>query len=123
MVVTFFYDTYALLEVAYGNPNFTKKAEGTGMIITRLNLMELHFILLRTKGEILAKNAFETYKPFARAINDDIILEANHMKLKFNKRKLSYVDCIGYCLARKRGVKFLTGDRGFEDLENVEFLR
>ena len=36
---------------------------------------------------------------------------------------LSYADCIGYVIARREGMKFLTGDAAFKRLENVEFVR
>ena len=56
-------------------------------------------------------------------IKDSIIKEANEFKAKNRKLKLSYVDCIGYVLARSFGVKFLTGDEGFRNIENVEFVK
>jgi len=33
------------------------------------------------------------------------------------------VDCIGYIIAKKSGVQFLTGDEHFKDFENVEFVK
>ena len=51
------------------------------------------------------------------------IKEANELKLKINRRDVSYVDCLGYTLAKKLGVKFLTGDEQFKDMENVEFVK
>jgi len=39
------------------------------------------------------------------------------------KRNLSYVDCIGYIIAKQRNIKFLTGDKEFEYMENVEFVK
>ena len=41
----------------------------------------------------------------------------------FKGSSYSHVDCIGYILARKFNVKFLTGDREFKGLENVEFVK
>ena len=32
-------------------------------------------------------------------------------------------DCIGYILAKNIGIKFLTGDKEFENLDNVEFVK
>jgi predicted nucleic acid-binding protein len=36
---------------------------------------------------------------------------------------LSFVDGIGYTLARKQGLTFLTGDPAFEGMQGVEFVR
>ena len=44
-------------------------------------------------------------------------------KFKFKKEKLSYIDCLGYEVAKKLKIKFLTGDEGFRDKENVEFVK
>ena len=32
-------------------------------------------------------------------------------------------DCIGYIIAKRLGMKFLTGDKEFEGFENVEFVK
>ena len=45
------------------------------------------------------------------------------MKKELNKRKLSMTDCIGYMMAKQWGIKFLTGDKEFEDMENVEYVK
>lgn len=43
---------------------------------------------------------------------------------KEQKRKdLSYADCIGYTYAKRHGMKFLTGDRQFERMQNVEYAK
>jgi predicted nucleic acid-binding protein len=42
---------------------------------------------------------------------------------KNKKRNLSYADCIGYIYALKNNLIFLTGDKEFEDLKNVEFVK
>ena len=39
------------------------------------------------------------------------------------KRKPSYIDCIGYMVAKRLNIKFLTGDKDFEDLDNVKFVK
>ena len=32
-------------------------------------------------------------------------------------------DCIGYILAKRLSIKFLTGDKEFEKLDDVEFVK
>jgi predicted nucleic acid-binding protein len=44
------------------------------------------------------------------------------LKLKKNGRSISYADALGYYLALKSNVKFLTGDKWFKGLEGVEFV-
>ena len=47
----------------------------------------------------------------------------NAMDLKTTKRNLSIPDAVGYTVAKRLGIKFLTGDTDFEDMENVEFVK
>lgn len=44
-------------------------------------------------------------------------------RLKWKDRKVSMTDCISYFQASELGIKFLTGDKEFEDFENVEFVK
>ena len=40
-----------------------------------------------------------------------------------NEKKLSLIDCLGYVIAKSLGMRFLTGDREFEGMANVEFVK
>lgn len=118
-----FFDTYALFEIVKENDNYTPYIKNVGVIITILNLMELHYAILRTVGKEEADKHFNRFLPFVVEISNEIIKEANEFKLLNKKNKLSYVDCIGYKIARDMNVKFLTGDKQFEDFDGVEFVK
>ena len=45
------------------------------------------------------------------------------MKFRVMNKNMSMTDCISYMQAKELGIKFLTGDKEFEDLENVEFIK
>jgi len=45
------------------------------------------------------------------------------MDLKIKHKDLSIPDVIGYIVAKRYGAKFLTGDEGFRNMENVEFVK
>ena len=117
-----FFDTYALFEIIKENKNYACYVKGVGVITTILNLMELHYALLREVGKEEADRHFERLLPFVVDLSNEIIKEANGFKLLNKKRKLSYIDCIGYMIARSMNLKFLTGDKQFEKLEGVEFV-
>jgi hypothetical protein len=38
-------------------------------------------------------------------------------------KKLSTIDCVGYAISRRLDLPFLTGDREFEKIRFVEFVR
>jgi len=62
-------------------------------------------------------------KKYAVEIKDDDFKIANAFKAAHKKKKLSYVDCLGYVMAQARNIKVLTGDKQFKDLPGVEFMK
>jgi len=119
----YFFDTYAFYEIISRNPNYKTYIKQTGIITTKLNLMELHYGLILKHGKEHADEVYDWFLQFVVDIDDKIIKDANCFRVQFKKRNLSYVDCIGYVTAKSRGVKFLTGDKQFEDLENVGYVK
>ena len=65
----------------------------------------------------------EEYSKCVVNFNIDDIKDTTKLKIKYAKRKLSIPDSIGYVMAKRLKIKFLTGDKMFEDLENVEFVK
>lgn len=122
MELKYFFDTYALIEILKKNKNYLPY-KNIKPIITKLNLMELHYSILKEVGKDYAEIIYQKFLPFVVEISDKAIKLANEFKLKHKKRKLSYVDCLGYILAKIYNVKFLTGDKEFKGMENVEFVR
>ena len=120
--MTYFLDTYALIEIVKGNKNYEKFLSFE--IFTSLyNLYEFYFILLKDYNNVIAHKFFEKFREKVVNIEDEYIFEASKFKLDNLKKRLSYVDCLGYIIAFKLGVKFLTGDKEFEKFENVEFVK
>ncbi|MFH0870627.1 MAG: PIN domain-containing protein [archaeon] len=120
---TYFFDTYALYSIVMGYPDYNKYSEQVRIATSRMNLIELHYCLLRDFGKEVADIKFEHFKRFIIGISDDVIKNANEFRYRNKKKKLSYVDCIGYVLARSRGMKFLTGDNAFKGMDGVEFVK
>lgn len=114
-----FFDSFALIEIIKGNQNYKKYLKEI-VVTTRLNLMEVYYSLLKESNEEKAGFYYNFYLPACVSISDDTIKTA--MKLKSKNRRLSYIDCLGYVLAMEFGIRFLTGDKEFKDLENVEFV-
>ena len=119
----FFFDTYALIEIAKQNPKYVQYKEGVKILLNKLNIMEYAVFLNREGKSSETQKAFEVLSEFNIDYDDHILLKAAEMKVKFNKEKLSFIDCIGYFIAKREGVKFLTGDEKFKNKENVEFVK
>ena len=66
---------------------------------------------------------FKYLQNFCIKLDYNWIIEASRFKQKYNQRNLSYADCIGYIIAKNIGIKFLTGDKEFEDIDNIEFVK
>ena len=125
--MNYFFDTYALQEIAQASGSYLPYAKDTGVVTTRLNLMELYYGYVSKDEPETAEKLFGRFRPFCVEIDDDTLKESVREKARLRKMlkksSVSYIDCIGYVLARKLKVKFLTGDREFERLDNVEFVR
>ena len=119
----FYFDTYALIEIYKGNPKFEKYREGIKIILNKLNLFELAYVLFKEGKKNDIKDAFQNYSKFNVDYDNVALAEAAEMKFKHLKERLSFIDCIGYILAKKNNAKFLTGDEKFRHKENVEFVK
>jgi uncharacterized protein len=123
LVESFFFDTYAIYELIEGNKQYEPYGSGLAIITTKLNLMELHYVLLVKYDKGVANYYYDEFERFAVDIDGPIIKAANEFRALMKGKRLSYVDCIGYILAKARNAKFLTGDKEFQGLENVQFIK
>ncbi len=117
---TYFFDTYAFFEIINGNPNYKKYVES--IIITSIfNLAELDYNL---KKEMTKENAdlyTKEYYPNLVDVTLEDLYQATDLKSK--NRQLSIPEVIGYTIAKRLKIKFLTGDEGFEKMDNVEYVK
>ena len=118
----YFFDSYAIIEITVGNENYRNYAHAIALT-TKLNLFEVFYGLLRDIGEKDANKFLNDYNGFIIDFDKEIIKAAATLRLTLKKKDISMTDCIGYCLAQKWGVKFLTGDKEFENMKNVEFVK
>lgn len=119
---TLFYDTYALYAIATGKESYADFSKGYKIITGLMNLYEFYYILIKENNKRLAEEFFNRLINSCIKIKPDIVKEAANFRFKEIKRKLSYVDCLGYIIAKTNNVKFLTGDAGFKGLSNVKFV-
>ena len=119
----YFLDTYALYEIITGNKEYTRFKSGIAVITTKLNLMELYYGLLLRYDEKTASKYYDIFREYVVDISDNTIKQAMKIKKQNKKMNLSYVDCIGYRIALERKIKYLTGDKEFKNLPNVEYVK
>ncbi len=122
-ISNYFFDAYAFFELIDGNKNYEKYGKGAGIVTTKMNLMELHYGLLQSRGKQIADAYYYRFMEYCIDTNDDSIIKANEFRLSNKGRGMSYVDCLGYIVAKENNIKFLTGDMAFQNIENVEFVK
>jgi hypothetical protein len=118
----YFFDSYALIEIIKFNESYIKYKDFKP-ICTNLNLFELHQALLREFNKQTADYWITKFDYVLLDISREDIILASDLRFKYKDRKLSMADCIGYILAKKNNLKFLTGDNEFKDMDNVEFVK
>lgn len=121
--MSYFFDTYAIIEVLDGSFAYRKYLKEP-MRLTLLNLGELHYYLL--KKDIEKHEIGVTYDkliPLCIDISAEDIKEAMEFKFSHKKKAFSFVDSVGYVVSRREGLIFLTGDKEFEDICGVEYVK
>lgn len=115
-------DTYALIEITKGNPNFAKYFS-QDFTITNITLVEFYAVLLREENEKTADYWFKKLEPYSVNIKTDVLVEAVKFKYKHRKQKISFFDAVGYIYSLKNNCLFVTGDKEFKHLNQVEFIK
>ncbi|MEK6854570.1 MAG: PIN domain-containing protein [Nanoarchaeota archaeon] len=124
MPESFYFDTYALVEITRGNQTFIDYTTKE-FVINDLTLAEFYHVLLRDYNEQTADYWFKKISPNSKPVPKELLIEAVKFR-RVNRQKnknFSFFDAAGYIYAVKNGCKFLTGDGAFEGLPNVEFVK
>ncbi len=121
-----FADTYALIELLKGNPNYEDYSQAY-LVATEFNIFELTYALFRDFGRDEAAKVVSLTRGKIDIVPtvDSDYLNASEFRKSANKtgKKLSLIDALGYSCSKKLGIKFLTGDREFIEMENVEYIK
>ena len=117
-----FFDSYAILEIIKGNPNYLRFGEQT-IITNTLILSEVFYSLLKEVNAKAAEEVINKLNIDFLNIAEDIAIDSAILRYKNKRKKLSYADCIGYITALRNNMRFLTGDKEFKGMKNVEFVK
>lgn len=120
----YFYDSYAVLAYLSDNPKYRSYFEENDGFLTKLNLIEICYRTLEVHGTRAASHVVNVFAKYV--VDFDISDIEGSMKLRLKLKKkgcdISYADALGYYIALKSDVKFLTGDKWFGALDGVEFV-
>lgn len=115
-------DTYALAKIADKNPKF-KEYLDLPFVITDTTLAEFYSILLREDGEKVADYWYKKLERYSLSVSKEILIDAVKFRHKHKKTGMSFFDAVGYIFSTRKGYLFVTGDKEFENLSNVEFKK
>lgn len=119
---TYFFDSYAIFEILNGSVNYSDYQKA-GVITAKNNLFEVYYNLLKEGKREIAKQILEKEYEHVVEIEKSDIIEAANLRFLLRKQKVSMVDCFGYVIAKRLNIKFLTGDKEFKGMDNVEFVK
>jgi len=119
--MAYFFDTYILVELVKGNRRF-QRFEAEEVKTSHLNMGELYYALLRDYNKKTAQHWHRQFADFLLPASLTVILRAMELRFAHRRRGFSFIDCVGYELAKEYGLVFLTGDRAFKGLENAEVV-
>ena len=113
-----------MLEYLSGNKKFAPYLDQGAWATSVLALTEVYYVSLRDQSEEFADRAYLAFRPGVAEIEDEDVKAGMLTRLRLRARglNLSYADALGYEMARRMGAKFLTGDRAFSGLPEVEFV-
>jgi len=119
----YFFDTYAIIELIKGNPKYEFVKDFT-IITGVMNLAEVYYaLLLEFNKKEKADAVINNLNLQLLNISSDAAIKGALFRYKNKKANFSYIDSVGYILALNNNLIFLTGDKEFENLENVEFVK
>jgi len=122
---SYFADSYALIEMLKGNKNY-RSFQSERLVTTEFNICEVGFAVCRDYPANAA-NVLKTVRKMVtlqETRDEDYCSAAAWRKMESDKgKKLSTIDCVGYAVANRLNIPFLTGDREFADMGNVQFVK
>ena len=114
-------DTYILVEIYLGNPDFIKYLD-EDFILNDITLAEFYGVLFMEFWEEEANYWLRKLESYSVSVEREILIEASKFR-QTKKRNISFFDAVGYIFALANKYIFVTGDKEFEFLENVEFKK
>jgi predicted nucleic acid-binding protein len=118
----FFYDSYAIISFLDGEAKFKKYFSQDEGITSAYCIMEVHYSLLKKFPKEKAEEVIDALYSLVVNPSFEELKEAVEFRAENKKKELSYSDSLGYIIAKKRKLKFLTGDKAFKNMKKVEFV-
>lgn len=117
----YFFDSSILVDYFKGNHRAAKIIDENEGVSTILNVLEVAYIISRDFSEEAGKAVTKRLYDLLVIPTRNDVDEAVAFRLQNRKLDFSYADALGYAYAKRRNITFLTGDKAFKGMPNVEF--
>lgn len=115
-------DTYAILEIFSQNKKF-EHLLNEEVFIADLTMSEAWGTLYKKFNKRTADFWLNKFVSICAQVNLNTLIKAREFKILNAKKDLSFIDCVGYTYAKEKGYVFVTGDKEFQNLPNVEYIK
>ncbi len=109
-------------EIHLQNPKYSE-VTSQQYVITDLTLVEFYYTLLRTYNEQTAEYWLKRLRPYVIPLDLDTLIKAAQFRHRNKSKNLSMYDCVGYVFSIQNNHEFVTGDKEFENMPGVLFIR
>ena len=135
MAEKFYLDTFVFMDILSGEADavkahsyLEKMKQGAKGVVSSILFAELAFHIRRKRGREKAEEILLYIKSLPNLeivpVDQEIAKAAGFLRSHYSKKipkKLTYMDCIHIATAKAAGcTKFVTGDRGFKDVKEIE---
>ncbi len=115
-------DTYALVEIHNGNPKVSDLLNEEAAI-TDITMAEFYGYLYRKHNAATADYWHRKLSFICKNVSRETLIKATRFRIDRKEQNLSFFDCVGYVFAAEKGMKFVTGDKAFKQMDGVEFVK
>jgi len=105
MTKGYYLGSYAIIEYFADNPHVTPYFSAGGML-TRENILEVAYAVAREYSDKDSQQVVDVLWHLQVEPTKEELLSTIQFRKKNSKKKLSYADCLGYCIAKSRGILF-----------------
>lgn len=110
------------MEIFHGRPEYTRLLN-QAYKISELILCEYYGVLFKEQDEKAANEWYEKLLPYVETTPIHVFRDALIYRLQHKALNLSIFDAIGYQHALSNNGLFVTGDKSFEKLPHVKYVK
>ncbi len=115
-------DIYALVEIALANEKFSILLTDD-ILITDITMAEFYYVILQKYNQPTADFWYRKLSHYCSQVPLHMLIKAVIFRYENRKKGLSFFDCAGYIFARENKHVFVTGDKEFENMDGVLYLK